>query len=346
MKKFFLFLFACCLLPIAYCFSQGTWTQKADFGGVPRAGAMGFAVGNKGYIGTGRSSVFFNDIWEYDPTSNQWIQKGNFPGTPRMYATGFSIGTKGYLATGDTTSGASYMNDFWEYNPSNDTWTQLTFPGIARAPGVGFSIGLKGYFGTGNDLSDFPTQDWWEFNPSGNTWTQKANMPLRRCSASGFSAGTKGYVGTGQDSSINTKTFWEYNPSANSWIQKPDFGGTARRHAVGFSIGLNGYMGTGSFTKDFWEFDPNGNAVNETELENLISVYPSPSADGKFTVSGLQFKVKIIDIYNVSGKLVYHSTVNRKQETVNLSEGSGIYFIHFSTKKRRLAKEIEDEKQK
>src|SRR3989304_6111432 len=292
MKKFFLFLFACCLLPIAYCFSQGTWTQKADFGGVPRAGAMGFAVGNKGYIGTGRSSVFFNDIWEYDPTSNQWIQKGNFPGTPRMYATGFSIGTKGYLATGDTTSGASYMNDFWEYNPSNDTWTQLTFPGIARAPGVGFSIGPKGYFGTG------------------------------------------------QDSSINTKTFWEYNPSANSWIQKPDFGGTARRHAVGFSIGLNGYMGTGSFTKDFWEFDPNGNAVNETELENLISVYPSPSADGKFTVSGLQFKVKIIDIYNVSGKLVYHSTVNRKQETVNLSEGSGIYFIHLSTEKGSVTKKV------
>src|SRR3989304_5976510 len=291
-KKFFLFLFACCLLPIAYCFSQGTWTQKADFGG----GSTNFA-------------------------------------------TGFSIGTKGYIGTGKDSTGTE-TNAFWEYNPCSDTWTQLTFPGIARAPGVGFSIGLKGYFGTGNDLSDFPTQDWWEFNPSGNTWTQKANMPLRRCSASGFSAGTKGYVGTGQDSSINTKTFWEYNPSANSWIQKPDFGGTARRHAVGFSIGLNGYMGTGSFTKDFWEFDPNGNAVNETELENLISVYPSPSADGKFTVSGLQFKVKIIDIYNVSGKLVYHSTVNRKQETVNLSEGSGIYFIHLSTEKGSVTKKV------
>jgi len=95
-----------------------------------------------------------------------------------------------------------------------------------------------------------------------------------------------------------------------------------------------------SFTKDFWEFDPNGNAVNETELENLISVYPSPSADGKFTVSGLQFKVKIIDIYNVSGKLVYHSTVNRKQETVNLSEGSGIYFIHLSTEKGSVTKKV------
>src|SRR3990170_3323820 len=340
MKKFFLFLFACCLLPIAYCFSQGTWTQKADFGGGSTNFATGFSIGTKGYIGTGKDSTGTetNAFWEYDPSSNTWTQKADFGGVPRAGAMGFAVGNKGYIGTGRS---SVFFNDIWEYDPTSNQWIQKgNFPGTPRMYATVFSIGLKGYLGTGNDLSDFPTQDWWEFNPSGNTWTQKANMPLRRCSASGFSAGTKGYVGTGQDSSINTKTFWEYNPSANSWIQKPDFGGTARRHAVGFSIGLNGYMGTGSFTKDFWEFDPNGNAVNETELENLISVYPSPSADGKFTVSSLQFTVKSMDIYNVSGKLVYHSTVNRKQETVNLSEASGVYFIHLQTEKGSVTKKI------
>ena len=30
-----------------------TWTQKADFGGTARYAAVGFSIGNKGYIGTG-----------------------------------------------------------------------------------------------------------------------------------------------------------------------------------------------------------------------------------------------------------------------------------------------------
>ena len=33
--------------------STNTWTQKADFGGTARNWAVGFSIGNKGYIGTG-----------------------------------------------------------------------------------------------------------------------------------------------------------------------------------------------------------------------------------------------------------------------------------------------------
>src|SRR5207249_1321311 len=32
--------------------SANTWTQKADFGGSGRSGAVGFSIGSKGYIGT------------------------------------------------------------------------------------------------------------------------------------------------------------------------------------------------------------------------------------------------------------------------------------------------------
>ena len=31
--------------------AQNTWTQKADFGGAPTTLAVGFSIGNKGYIG-------------------------------------------------------------------------------------------------------------------------------------------------------------------------------------------------------------------------------------------------------------------------------------------------------
>ena len=33
--------------------ATNAWTQKADFGGTARYGAVGFSIGSKGYIGTG-----------------------------------------------------------------------------------------------------------------------------------------------------------------------------------------------------------------------------------------------------------------------------------------------------
>ena len=47
------------------------WTQKANFGGGPRANAIGFCIGAKGYIGTGVSAqtqtgyLLWQDFWEY-----------------------------------------------------------------------------------------------------------------------------------------------------------------------------------------------------------------------------------------------------------------------------------------
>jgi hypothetical protein len=45
------------------------WTQRADFGGTGRSGAVGFSIGSKGYIGIGGDSnnAFLNDFWVYTP---------------------------------------------------------------------------------------------------------------------------------------------------------------------------------------------------------------------------------------------------------------------------------------
>jgi N-acetylneuraminic acid mutarotase len=44
------------------------WTQKADFGGTARHEAVGFSIGNKGYVGTGGDSNYVTkDFWEYCP---------------------------------------------------------------------------------------------------------------------------------------------------------------------------------------------------------------------------------------------------------------------------------------
>jgi N-acetylneuraminic acid mutarotase len=186
-----------------------TWTQKADFGGEARGSAVGFSIGNKGYIGTGvvgydwlhhGPPTYNNDFWEYDPAANTWTQKADFGGDARYRAIGFSIGNKGYIGTGIIGAGSPSLKDFWEYDPALNTWTQRTdFEGTARGYAVGFSIGSKGYIGMGdNDLS--ATKDFWEYDPALNTWTQKADFGgTVRDLAVGFSIESKGYIGTGVD---------------------------------------------------------------------------------------------------------------------------------------------------
>ena len=107
--------------------AQDTWTQKADFGGVTRAGATGLSIGNKGYIGLGdKYPISYKDFWEYDPDANTWTQKADFGGHARLYAVGFTIAGKAYVGTGQsgTFPGYTYHKDFWEYDPNSNTWTR------------------------------------------------------------------------------------------------------------------------------------------------------------------------------------------------------------------------------
>ena len=244
---------------------QGSWTNKADFGGLSRYMAVGFSIGNKGYLGTGSilNVPSFNDFWEYDPLSDIWTQKANFGnGTALGFAVGFSIGTKGYIGTGIMNSNAAQQ--FWEWDQATNTWTQKTsFGGAARWYATGFSIGNKGYIGLGNSVNGNPpyNQDFWEYDPIADAWTQVADFGGGpRIWAPGFSIGSKGYVGTGNNSNY-CNDFWEYDPASNVWNQKADYGGMPVNTAVGFSILNKGYIGTGvggiPYNRyDFWEYDP------------------------------------------------------------------------------------------
>src|ERR1041385_629529 len=123
--KNFLFSFFITQLFCSQIFSQGSWTQKANFPGTAREQAFAFSIGTKGYIGTGYDNSFAHyafDFWEWDQTTNVWTQLSNFSGGIRSGAVGFSIGTKGYAGTGF--NGTNLCSDFWEYDPANDSWTQ------------------------------------------------------------------------------------------------------------------------------------------------------------------------------------------------------------------------------
>jgi len=225
------------------------WTQKANFP-VDKRNAVGFTIGNKGYMGFGADkNENASDFWEYNPTSNRWTKKTGLPGNTIHRVEGkfvaFSIENKGYICIGTS-------NEFWEYDPGVNNWTRKAdFPGEGRKNAVGFSIGNKGYVGTGYaGYIEFKLfKDFWEYDPVLNQWTRIADFAGGlRYSAAGFSIANKGYVGTGYETLYGSlkDDFWEYDPVANRWTQKADLigsFGTSRVIPIGFSIENKGYIG-------------------------------------------------------------------------------------------------------
>jgi len=269
------------LSQISYAQLPDTWTQKSDFGGIARYGAVSFSIGDKGYIGTGFGLGRHKDFWEYDPATDTWSQKADFGGTARFFSAGFSIGNKAYIGTGND---GSQRNDFWEYDQITNSWTQKAdFGGIPRDAALGFSIGSKGYIGTGElaDAYDTKLNDFWEYDPATDIWTQKANVgSIGRSWAAGFSIGSKGYIGTGS-TGVLSKDFFEYNPDSDVWTQKANFAGFGRFGAIGCNngssgcIGLGDIGGAGGYAKDFWEYNPNTDSWVQREdfggLERTLS---------------------------------------------------------------------------
>jgi hypothetical protein len=178
--------------------------------------AVGFSIGDKGYIGTGTNSggEFRKDFYEYDPATDTWTQKANVGGEKRAEAVGFSIGNKGYIGTGAVET-TGFTNDFWEYDPATDTWTEKAeFPGEGINAAVGFGIGSKGYIGTGLKFVGGPVNSFWEYDQPTDTWTEKDTLPAsERQYAVGFSMNGKGYIGTGvRVNNVYLNDFWEYTP--------------------------------------------------------------------------------------------------------------------------------------
>jgi len=232
--------------------AANTWTQKADFAGPGRDAAVSFAIGAKGYVGTGSSSAGnLKDFWEYDPATNAWTQKEDFGGDGRSGAVGFAIGTKGYIGTGQS---SAILKDFWEFDQASGHWTQKAdLTGVARRYAIGVAVGTKGYIGGGNTPNSL--LDFYEFDPSSNQWTQKANCPHSFVLPQMFAAHSKAFVGLGS-------LLYEFDPSTNTWTRRADFPGTNLYiNGSAFSIGNYGYMGlsetqaaSNNYLKTFYQY--------------------------------------------------------------------------------------------
>jgi len=79
-----------------------------------------------------------------------------------------------------------------------------------------------------------------------------------------------------------------------------------------------------SDTSDVVTLSVGSTEINEL-INNNIKIYPNPS-NGQFNFAGLQ-KESIIEIYDVTGRLIYHSISQNTSESIDLSDKEkGIYF--------------------
>jgi N-acetylneuraminic acid mutarotase len=252
-----------------YDSAVGSWSQIAAFPGQARSNAVGFTIGNTGYIGSGLANdgvTSLSDFYSYNPGANTWspIDSIHDDSTsyPRFDAVAFGFDTTAYVLTG--TNQLYYFSDVWRYSPSANTWTQQrAFPGSQRSGAVSFVYKGQGYIATGYtpgskwSIGNY-CYDFWLFTPMSDTssvsWhrlrdiynTQTATYDdgyaniIRKNGASfmilGQPDGDKGYITTGSNGNDMTFT-WEYDFTSDLWLEKTPYEGSARTGAVGFTLG-------------------------------------------------------------------------------------------------------------
>jgi N-acetylneuraminic acid mutarotase len=265
----------------------GFWKQLADFPGEGRVRAYGFTIGSKGYLlggnsGSGFNNILHNDLWEYDPATDQWNRKADYPGQAAEYVRGFTINGKAYMGTGYGQrlnipgDNLPQNNDFWEYDPAADKWTRKAdFAGVERENVIAFQINGIGYMGLGtNNTYDQNYKDLWKYDVAADKWTRVADYPGDGSfGLAAFAINGKGYAGLGGAApSLIAQDFWQYDPAADKWIEKAAF--TAKPRAFGgqFTIGTDGYVGLGTTltasADDWYKYD--------TVKDSWIKITPFP----------------------------------------------------------------------
>jgi hypothetical protein len=95
------------------------------------------------------STLFFKDLWSYDPNSQQWQLKAAYPTNilPSPIVSCFAIGNKGYIF-GRNDSPQFGTNYFLEYDPSQNSYSSKSIPATFSSA-ASFSLCSNGYLVTG-----------------------------------------------------------------------------------------------------------------------------------------------------------------------------------------------------
>lgn len=256
----------------AYDATSNTWSEKSVFPGEARHGAVGFSIGNVGYVGGGNNGTKnFSDFYKYDASTNTWSAIASLPIAVNS-AVAFALNGVGYVGTGETTTlsgGTTNTSAFYKYDPAKDTWVaidDIPFSSKVRSAFT-FVANNIAYVGGGYSNGAY-SKDFYQFN--GTKWEKLNDLnrsddsysyTIARSNASAFVINGTPFVVGGENGSV-INSVWKYNISGDYWTNDNGaFAGTPRKDAIGFAVDNNGYITTGingSSTRfdDTWMFTP------------------------------------------------------------------------------------------
>ena len=275
------------------------WDTIASYPGNGGRNSMAASCRGKGYVFGGAynyNTPYSNQMWEYNPASNQWSRMSNPPFGSRTNGTMFSIDTLIYVGLGHTTSQG--YNDFWEFNPTLNTWRQIaSLPGLSRLQAKAFIVDGKAVVGGGHRFGQGATStlnDYYIFDPSYGAfgaWDTISDFSRsRRGAYSTFTINDIGYIACGRDSS---------------------------------SSELN----------DLWSFQLNNTTVslvNEAFDKLEFQIYPNPVSENLIFLSSYKNPI-LIRIKNMSGQVISELLSNEQNNEIFVGDlASGVYILEAS----------------
>ncbi len=264
---------------------------------------------------------FFNDLWRYDPPTDEWTwvsgssltnQPGvygtlgtpassNVPGAREWAVSWVDASGRFWLFGGggyDSAGRNGFLNDLWNYDPATNEWTWVSGSENGGQDGV---YGIKGtadpsnvpgcreravswidqagklwlfggYGADGSGGADIDLNDLWKYDPTTSNWTWISGSII------GDQAGVYGLKGTSDPSNVpgarRSSVSWT-GSNGEFWL----FGGHGHVPAASVDVDLN----------DLWRYDPTTDEwtwVSGGDTGNLPSVYGLKGIAARANVPG------------------------------------------------------------
>lgn len=281
---------------------------KTAAGNVPgsRSGAAGWIdstgnlwlFGGAGWDANGITSVWLNDLWQFNPFTKQWAWMGGSStigvnggqpgvygtlGTPaaasipggRLWASTWTDGTGHLWLFGgeglDSAGKGNDLNDLWEFNPFTNQWTWMG--GSNTVGNVCFNYlicGQPGAYGTlgipaaGNVPGGrFSSSSW--IDSSGHLWL----------------FGGEGFDSTGHQNILND--LWTFQPTVPSSAATPTFSVPAGNYSTPQTVALSD---TTTGATIYYTTDGTTPSTSSTKYTGVITVSSSETLEAIATASG------------------------------------------------------------
>lgn len=92
-------------------------TYDDNYTSIVRTNAVGFVMGNKGYLATGENGANVKTTWEYDFTKDEWTQRTSFERQDRNSAIAFAVKNRGFVGLGRNST--YYYDNMDEFKPAD-----------------------------------------------------------------------------------------------------------------------------------------------------------------------------------------------------------------------------------